>query len=47
MIRALAHKYGCLWGGDYKNRKDEMHFEINISAAKAEALIKKIQGDKK
>ena len=47
MIRALAHKYGCIWGGDYKHRKDEMHFEIAISAAKAEALIKKIQGDKK
>ena len=47
MIRALAHKYGCIWGGDYKHRKDEMHFEISISAAKAEALIKKIQGDKK
>jgi hypothetical protein len=24
-----------------------MHFEISISASKAEALIKKIQGDKK
>ena len=45
MIRALAKKYGCIWGGDYRNRKDEMHFEIAISAAKVEALIKKIQGD--
>jgi len=47
MIRALAHKYGCIWGGDYKHRKDEMHFEISINAAKAEALIKKIQGENK
>jgi hypothetical protein len=40
MIRALAKKYGMAWGGDYRNRKDEMHFEINISQAKASALIK-------
>jgi hypothetical protein len=30
-IRALAVKYGLRWGGDYKNRADEMHFEINLS----------------
>ena len=30
-IRALAAKYGQRWGGDYKNRADEMHFEINLS----------------
>jgi hypothetical protein len=47
MIRALAKKWGCIWGGDYRSRKDEMHFEIAISAAKVEALIKKIQGDEK
>lgn len=39
MIRALAKKYGLKWGGDYINRKDEMHFEIEISPAKAKALI--------
>ena len=39
MIRALAKKYGLKWGGDYKNRKDEMHFEVEVSAAKAKALI--------
>ena len=44
MLRALAHKWGMTWGGDYKNRKDEMHFEISIDAVKAAALIKKIQG---
>jgi len=46
MIRALAHKWGLTWGGDYKGRKDEMHFEINIDAVKVAALIKKIQGEK-
>jgi dimethylhistidine N-methyltransferase len=39
MIQALAKKYGLTWGGDYRNRKDEMHFEVSISAAKAAALI--------
>ena len=47
MIQALAKKYGCTWGGDYKNRKDEMHFEIAIDAVKAAALIQKLNGAKK
>ena len=47
MIRALSHKYGLTWGGDYRSRKDEMHFEISIDATKAAALIKKIQGEHK
>ena len=42
MIRALAKKYGLTWGGDYKNRKDEMHFEIALSPEKVTALIKKL-----
>lgn len=42
MIRALAKKYGMTWGGDYRNRKDEMHFEINLSPAKVAALIVKL-----
>ena len=42
MIRALAKKYGLIWGGDYKNRKDEMHFEIALTPAKAAALIEKL-----
>ena len=46
MLRALAHKWGLTWGGDYKGRKDEMHFEISIDAVKVAALIKKIQGEK-
>jgi len=40
MIRALARKYGLFWGGDYQQRKDEMHFEINISPKKVSELIK-------
>ena len=42
MIRALAKKYGLTWGGDYKNRKDEMHFEIALSPEKVRALIIKL-----
>jgi hypothetical protein len=42
MIEALAKKYGLTWGGDYRNRKDEMHFEISIDATKAAALITKL-----
>jgi len=39
MIRALAKKYGLKWGGDFKTRPDDMHFEVEISPAKAKALI--------
>ena len=28
MIRALAKKYGLKWGGDFKSRPDDMHFEL-------------------
>lgn len=42
MIRALAKKYGLKWGGDYKGRADEMHFEIEISVTKAKELITKL-----
>jgi hypothetical protein len=43
MIRALAKKYGLKWGGDFKSRADEMHFEIAISRDKAVALAKKLE----
>jgi hypothetical protein len=47
MIRALAKKYGLRWGGDYRGRKDEMHFEIALSQAKVAALIGSLnKGDK-
>jgi len=39
MLRALAKKYGLKWGGDFKTRPDDMHFEVEVSAAKAKALI--------
>ena len=39
MIQALAKKYGLRWGGDYRGRKDEMHFEIALSQAKVAKLI--------
>lgn len=42
MIRALAKKYGLKWGGDYKGRVDEMHFEIEVSASKIKELITKL-----
>ena len=38
-IRALAAKYGLRWGGDYKNRADEQHFEINLSPLGVKAKI--------
>ena len=42
MIRALAKKYGLKWGGDYKGRADEMHFEVEVNAVKAKALIESL-----
>lgn len=40
MIRAVSKKYGLFWGGDYKNRADEQHFEINVSPKRVLELIK-------
>lgn len=42
MIRALAKKYGLKWGGDFKSRADEMHFEVNVTPIKAKELITKL-----
>lgn len=48
MIRALAKKYGMIWGGDFRSRPDEMHFEIAVTPAKAAALIETLKlGDKR
>lgn len=43
-IRARLKLYeGCIrWGGDYKNRADEMHFEIDKSVATCDRVLKKI-----
>jgi hypothetical protein len=46
MIQALAKKYSLRWGGDYRGRKDEMHFEIAIPPSKVEAAIAKIGANK-
>lgn len=45
MIRALAKKYGLKWGGDFKSRPDDMHFEVNVTPAKAKELITKLRLD--
>jgi hypothetical protein len=42
MIQALAKKYGLTWGGDYRGRKDEMHFELHLNAEQASKLIAKL-----
>ena len=42
MIQALAKKYGLTWGGDYRGRKDEQHFEIHLNAEQASKLITKL-----
>ena len=48
MIRAIAKKYGMMWGGDFRHRPDEMHFEITVSPAKAAELIGSLKlGEKK
>jgi hypothetical protein len=39
MIQALAKKYGLKWGGDFRSRKDEMHFEVEATPIKVKALI--------
>lgn len=39
IVRQIAAKYGCRWGGDYKNRADEMHFEISLTPKQAKERI--------
>lgn len=46
MIRALAKKYSLTWGGDYRGRKDEMHFEVAIPKSKLDAAVAKIEAKK-
>jgi len=47
IIRQIAAKYGCKWGGDYKNRADEMHFEINLTPKEVIERIKALGLDTK
>ena len=42
MIQALAKKYGLRWGGDYRGRKDEMHFEVIVNQEQAKKLAVKL-----
>ena len=42
MIEALAKKYRLAWGGNYRGRVDEMHFEVNVNADKAAKRILKL-----
>ena len=43
VIRQLCSKYNLRWGGDYKNRKDEMHFEITSSPNEVKMLVQQLQ----
>jgi hypothetical protein len=42
IIRALSKKYGLKWGGDFKGRPDDMHFEVTVNLKKAKALTLKL-----
>ena len=42
MITLLITKYGLAWGGHYKKRKDEMHFEIKIDKDQVKEKIKQL-----
>jgi hypothetical protein len=42
MILALTKKYGLAWGGSYKHRVDEMHWELALDPIKAAKLIEKL-----
>jgi hypothetical protein len=41
-LRELVKKYGLRWGGTYKSRKDEMHFEIIETPEQIKKRIKKL-----
>lgn len=44
--KELARYEGCIrWGGDYKGRKDEMHFEVNASPARCEQVLAKVRAE--
>ena len=40
--RALAAKYGFRWGGDYRGKKDPMHFEFMGSVAEARNRVARL-----
>ena len=41
-IQLLLVKYGLSWGGNYKRRKDEMHFEIAMNKAQVQNKTKEL-----
>jgi len=41
-IQLLIVKYSLSWGGNYKRRKDEMHFEIALDKAGVQNKIKEL-----
>ena len=41
-IQLLIVKYGLAWGGNYKKRKDEMHFEIAMTKAQVQDKLKQL-----
>jgi hypothetical protein len=47
-IRKILNDLGgsIRWGGDYSSRKDDMHFEVNTSAANLSKVAAKIRGGK-
>jgi hypothetical protein len=42
IITLLITKYGLAWGGHYKKRKDEMHFDINMNKEQVKQKIKQL-----
>jgi hypothetical protein len=42
IIKLLITKYGLAWGGNYKKRKDEMHFEIALDRSQVQKRIKEL-----
>jgi len=41
-INLLITKYGLAWGGNYKKRKDDMHFEIALNQNQVTNKIKEL-----
>jgi hypothetical protein len=42
LLKALVKKYGLRWGGTYKTRKDDMHFEVIETPAQVKIRINKL-----
>jgi hypothetical protein len=41
-INLLITKYGLTWGGNYKRRKDDMHFEVALNQNEVKQKIKEL-----